>query len=209
MTRRQVLTNGKKEKTAENVEWVKYPQRFTSAAFLSAKLITFFQLNKNLHKKYFPMARNIYNDILRDARVKLTEMFDRNFREQGFFGKRWQATKVSKTNKRGTGSILIVTGAMRRSIRSMLRGNGVVFSSHLPYTALHNEGGNFAVTVRAHSRISRKGNPYTVRAHQRQMSMPQRQFIGDHPKVQEALADIVNKNLQRVSQQLANKFNRR
>ncbi len=32
------------------------------------------------------MAKNIYDDILREARVKLTDMFDNNFREQGFFG---------------------------------------------------------------------------------------------------------------------------
>ncbi len=156
------------------------------------------------------MPRNIYDDILSDARVKLTEMFNNNFREQGFFGQKWVATKTSKVNKRGRGSILIVTGAMRRSIKSYVSGMAVVFSSHLPYTALHNEGGNFAVTVRAHSRTNKKtGNTHTVRAHTRQMSMPQRQFIGDHEKVQEALGDIVFKNLQKFSQRLADNFNRR
>ena len=55
------------------------------------------------------MAKNIYDDILRDARVKLTEMFNNNFREQGFFGQKWVATKVSKTNRRGRGSILNVS----------------------------------------------------------------------------------------------------
>lgn len=83
------------------------------------------------------MPRNIYDDILRDARVKLTELFKDNFRQQGFFGEKWVATKASKTNKRGRGSILIVTGAMRRSIRSMIRGMAVVFTSDRPYTALH------------------------------------------------------------------------
>ncbi len=156
------------------------------------------------------MSRNIYDDILRDARVKLTEMFNNNFREQGFFGQKWVATKTSKVNKRGRGSILIVTGAMRRSIKSYVSGMAVVFSSHLPYTALHNEGGNFAVTVRAHSRTNKKtGKTHTVRAHTRQMSMPQRQFIGDHEKVREALGDIVFKNLQKFSQRLADNFNRR
>ena len=155
------------------------------------------------------MARNIYDDILRDARVKLTEMFNNNFREQGFFGQKWVATKTSKVNKRGKGSILIVTRAMRRSIKSYVSGMAVVFSSHLPYTALHNEGGNFSVTVRAHTRTYKKtGNTYNVRAHARQMSMPQRQFIGDHEKVQQALGDIVFKNLQRFSQRLADNFNR-
>ena len=45
------------------------------------------------------MARNIYDDILRDARVKLTEMFNNNFREQDFFGHKWVATQTSKVNK--------------------------------------------------------------------------------------------------------------
>lgn len=155
------------------------------------------------------MPRNIYDDILRDARVKLTEMFKNNFREQGFFGQKWVATKVSKASKRGQGSILIVTGAMRRSIRSMIRGMAVVFTSNLPYTALHNEGGKFAVTVRAHSRTNRKtGKTHNVRSHYRQMNMPQRQFIGDHEKVQQALGDIVFKRLQEFSQNLADNFNR-
>ena len=155
------------------------------------------------------MSRNIYDDILRDARVKLTELFKNNFREQGFFGQRWVATKVSKTNKRGKGSILIVTGAMRRSIRSQIRGMAVVFSSNLPYTALHNEGGKFSVTIRAHSRTNSKtGNSYSVRSHSRQMNMPQRQFIGDHELVQQALGEIVFKRLQEYSQNLADNFNR-
>lgn len=152
---------------------------------------------------------NIYDRILADARVKLTELFDRNFEEQGFFGKPWKPTKVSKVNSRGAGSILIVTGTMRGSIRSMVRGMAVVFSSNLPYTALHNEGGKFAVNVRAHSRKSAKGNSYEVRQHNRQMNMPQRQFIGDHPKVQEALGSIVNKHLEDFSRKLSQKFNRR
>ena len=153
---------------------------------------------------------NIYDKILKDGRVKLAEMFDRNFTEQGFFGKKWVATKVSKINKAGKkGSILIVTGQMRRSIRAYVRGNSIVFTSNLPYTALHNEGGTFAVAVRAHSRTSKKGKPYSVRSHTRIMSMPQRQFIGEHARVQQALADIVTKNLQQMSEQLAQNFNRK
>lgn len=153
---------------------------------------------------------NIYDKILKDAKVKLTDMFDRNFTEQGFFGKKWVATKASKVNKSGKqGSILIVTGQMRRSIRAYIRGNSIVFTSNLPYTALHNEGGTYAVSVRAHSRTSRKGNTYTVRSHTRNMRMPQRQFIGEHTRVQQQLADIIAKNLQKMSEQLAQNFNRK
>lgn len=151
---------------------------------------------------------NIYDKILKDGKVKLTEMFDRNFSEQGFFGKKWVATKANKINKAGQqGSILIVTGQMRRSIRSYIRGNGIVFTSNLPYTALHNEGGKFAVSVRAHQRSSRNGKTYTVRSHSRMINMPQRQFIGEDAKVQQALSDIVAKNLEQMSEQLAKNFN--
>lgn len=149
---------------------------------------------------------NIYDKILRDARVKLTSMFDNNFREQGFFGDKWVATKVSKTNKAGKkGSILIVTGALRRSIRSHIRGNSVVFTSHLPYASVHNEGSKGSVTVRRHTRTSSKGRSYDVRSHERATNIPQRQFIGDHDKVQQALGDIVYKNLQKFSEDLVKK----
>lgn len=147
---------------------------------------------------------------MRDAHVKLNSMFKDNFREQGFFGNKWAATKVSKTNNRGRGSILIVTGAMRRSIRSSIRGTSVVFTSNLPYTALHNEGGAYTQNVRAHTRISKKtGRSHVVKAHSRTGFMPQRQFIGNHPKVQQALAEIVYKNLGEYMKNLAAKFNKK
>ena len=157
------------------------------------------------------MTANIFDKILRDARVKLNSMFMQNFREQGFFGDKWVATKASKVNSKGQkGAILIASSAMIKSIRAVVSGMAVVFSSHLPYTALHNDGGNFTVNVRAHSRTSRKsGNSHTVRGHPRKVSMPQRQFIGDHPKVQQALADIMFKNLCDFCKELADNFNRR
>ena len=51
------------------------------------------------------------------------------------------------------------------------------------------------------------GKTYNVRSHTRNTTMPQRQFIGEHARVQEALSDIVNKNLQKMSEQLAKQFN--
>lgn len=143
--------------------------------------------------------KNIYDKILKDMRVELHEMFDSNFRAQGFFGKKWKPKK--HLSKGGSRTILIVTGAMRRGIRSQIRGNGVVFTSDKPYTALHNEGGVFMQTVRAHTR-NRGGKTFAVKSHRRAMSMPQRQFIGDHPRVQEAIQKIVAENLHRFSENL-------
>lgn len=148
---------------------------------------------------------NLHNKILKDAQVKLTSMFDDNFRRQGFFGKKWTPTKVSKVNKAGKrGSILIVTGQMRRSVRSQIRGNAVVFTSDLPYTSLHNEGGKFTQRIRTHTRTNRRtGKTYTVRSHTRQITMPKRQFIGDHKEVRQAIKQIVYENITEFFDNLA------
>lgn len=142
--------------------------------------------------------------VLADMRVKLAEMFERNFREQGFFGAKWRPKKV--LSKGGSPTILIVTGAMRRGIRSQVRGRSVIFTSDKPYTALHNEGGVFRQNVPAHYR-GRGGRKHLVRAHTRMMHMPKRQFIGDHEKVQRAIADIMTRHLERISRGLT-KINR-
>ena len=146
-----------------------------------------------------PKNNNIMPAVLRDMRVKLAEMFDQNFREQGFFGAKWRPKKVY--SKGGSPTILIVTGAMRRGIRAQVRGRSVVLTSDKPYTALHNEGGVFRQNVPAHYRNVR-GRRSIVRAHSRMMRMPQRQFIGDHAKVQRAIADIMTRHLERISRDL-------
>lgn len=136
--------------------------------------------------------KKLIGNILSDVKVELTEMFDRNFERKGFFESRWKPRK----NKKAKGSLLHVTGKMRRSIRAAIRGTAVHFSSPLPYTALHNEGGKFTQNVRTHNRTNKRtGKTYTVKAHSRTMTMPKRQFIGDHPDVQRAIGEIVQENI--------------
>lgn len=147
-----------------------------------------------------PKPNELIQNILSDMRVELTEMFDRNFERKGFFDSKWKPRKDKNTK----GSLLHVTGKMRRSIRSAIRGKGVHFSSALPYTSLHNEGGKFAQSVRAHSRtLKRTGKSYSVRSHTRQVSMPKRQFIGDHKEVQQAVQQIVTDNVTQFFDNLA------
>ena len=137
-------------------------------------------------------TNDLIQNILSDMRVELAEMFDRNFERKGFFGYKWKPRK----DKKAKGSLLHVTGKMRRSIRAAIRGRGVHFSSPLPYTELHNKGGKFTQTVRTHNRTNKRtGKTYTVRSHSRAMNMPQRQFIGDHPEVQRAVKQIIHENI--------------
>ncbi|MEG1540026.1 MAG: phage virion morphogenesis protein, partial [Muribaculaceae bacterium] len=134
------------------------------------------------------LMRNIMSDI----KVELCDEFDRNFTRKAFFNKKWVPPKKPKRR----GSLLITTGAMRRSIRATIRGHSLCFSSAKPYTALHNSGGVFSQRVREHSRTHRKSKKsYTVRGHTRNANMPQRQFIGDSPEVQTAIKAIISENL--------------
>jgi phage gpG-like protein len=87
----------------------------------------------------------VVRNILRDLRVELTDEFDKNFERQGFFSEAWQRRR---SPVRPGGTTLVDTGALRRSIGSRIEGDSIVFTSTLPYAAIHNEGGEIAVTAR-------------------------------------------------------------
>ena len=136
--------------------------------------------------------------ILSDMRVELTEEFDRNFERKAFFSDKWK----QRARHNPKGSLLMVTGTMRRSIKSEVRGNGVRFSSAVPYASIHNEGGKGIVMVKAHTKHSKKGKAYQVRSHPRKFNMPQRQFIGDGKRTQELIKGVITDNLKGFDVQL-------
>lgn len=79
--------------------------------------------------------------LISDIRVKLTEEFDRNFERKAFFDRRWPRRRV----EHGKGSLLVVTGTLRRSICSTTTRNGVRTAEvgvrlHLVTKAEHFEG---------------------------------------------------------------------
>lgn len=86
---------------------------------------------------------SLLRGILSDIRVEMGDEFDKNFERQGFFSEAWQRRK---SPMRSGGSILMDTGALRRSIKSRSTGEGITFYSELPYAGIHNEGGNLKVT---------------------------------------------------------------
>lgn len=139
-------------------------------------------------------------DILEDMRVELSEEFDRNFERKGFFSEKWKP----RAHDYPRGSLLMVTGAMRRSTQGEVSGDGVRFSSSLPRTLLHNEGGTGMKPVKAHTRRSKNGKTYNVRAHQRKFNMPKRQFIGDGPETQRIIRGVIDGNLRKFNLSLSN-----
>ena len=84
----------------------------------------------------------IMKNIITDAKVKLTEEFDRNFERKAFFDQPWKTTRGNNAR----GSLMMRTGKLRRSMRSSQTKNGISWSSSLPYASLHNQGGEVVVT---------------------------------------------------------------
>lgn len=143
-------------------------------------------------------GEQLKKDIISDMRVELAEEFDKNFTRKAFFTNKWK----KRRNPNALGSLLVVTGSLRRSIQAKETPDGVRFTSNQPYATLHNEGGNGSVTVRHHTRKSKKGKSYTVRQHNRAVNVPQRQFVGDGQDTQRIINNVIDDNLEQYNQEI-------
>ena len=76
----------------------------------------------------------------------------------------------------------------------------IVWSGNQPYTTLHNEGGKGSVTVRQHTRKSKKGKNYTVKQHTRAVKVPQRQFVGDGKETRQIIENVINHLIMLISE---------
>lgn len=157
---------------------------------------------------------NLITQILNDLRVELADEFDRNFERKAFFGKAWPERR-----RRGKGTLMNVTGTLRRSIRARVSGTSLVFSSSEPHAAIHNDGGTITVTAKmrryfwakyyetggkirykksggiskASIRLSQEAEMWRALALKKvgsKIEIPQRQFLGDAPEVRKIINDV-------------------
>lgn len=163
--------------------------------------------------------KTFLNHVLTDTKVKLTDAFDRNFERKGFFNQKWPEAKLP--NRRG--SLMMRTGTLRRSIRSTIEGSSVRWTSSVPYAGLHNNGGELVITEKmkryfwamyykaigaAKGRKGATQKAFSVEAEYYKalalkkvgetITIPKRQFIGDHPEVKRMVDDIVNFNMKEL-----------
>lgn len=129
-----------------------------------------------------------------------------NFSKQRFVQQNWHDTtpepwkprsaKRRGGEKRQNGAILVDSGHLKRSIRVISANpNRVVIGTDVPYAEMHNEGLDGQVNVCQHTRRSRKGRTYTVRAHTRRVHMPERRFIGESQELTNQLEDLITTEL--------------
>ena len=101
-----------------------------SSAISKCKDTTFFETGKI----YFLMSstKSLWQRLLHDIQVELTEEFDRNFERKAFFDRPWRPRRCERS---GRGSLLQVSGKLRRSLRPVENPeNGTVtWTSSEPY----------------------------------------------------------------------------
>ncbi len=147
-------------------------------------------------------GEDIKRRILSDMKVELADEFDQNFRRKAFFTDAWKARRNPKAN----GSLLLVTGTLRRSVQSAITPKGVRFTSNVPYASIHNEGLKGNVMVKGHWRRGRNGKKHKVKPHNRKVNMPKRQFVGDGPKTQSIIKGVIHDVMKEFEEELKKKL---
>lgn len=160
-------------------------------------------------------ADRVFGRILKDIQVELTDEFDKNFEREAFFSEAW-ARRKSPVHGGRSGHLLVDTGALRGSIRSQIKGESVFFSSDLPYSGIHNEGGEIIVTERMKRFFWAKfrkanGNSWSRKTSESAevefwkmmalkkvgttIKIPCRRFLGVNSDVEKIVREIVEDNL--------------
>lgn len=153
--------------------------------------------------------KNFLQKIVSDLRVELKEEFDKNFERKAFFSKTWKNRILE-----GKGSLMNVTGKLRRSIRAEESGTSIIFSSSEVYAAIHNEGGTIIVTNKMKkyfwAKYKQTGDiKYKYMAMKKagtRIHIPQRQFIGDDDRVVQITREVVQTNVNNSINELTKKL---
>lgn len=166
------------------------------------------------------MANQFYKNIVSDLRVELLDEFDQNFTRKAFFDSAWPEVKMPV--KRGT--LMMRSGALRRSVRARNIPNGVGFSSSMPYAKLQNEGGKIKITAKMKrffwamyyktsgkksKSLGAESNHWKALALKKVgsvLTIRQRQFIGHHPQVDIIVKRVVDNGFQEFNNELKKTF---
>ena len=165
-------------------------------------------------------------NVLKDIKVELDGEFDRNFERKAFFDQPW--APLSPNYNPSEGSMLMRTGALRKSLRSRIDGTKLVYESSLKYAGLQNYGGTVKqdfvpsdkmrrwAWAKARERKEQGDKPgeekfrrmALAKRIKRTIVVPPRPFVGEHPRVWEIAGKGVREEAERTLQEATRNFNR-
>ena len=143
--------------------------------------------NKYFSRLPVKVERAIREDIPKVVANKLAHSFRENFQTESFFGQKWQDVKrrteadESEEGKADARRKILTgrSGNLGRSLQTEVKDGECSVISDLPYSAAHNEG----------TTTAGRGNHTTI---------PQRQFMGDHPAVQKIIEETIVKYIDKA-----------
>jgi phage gpG-like protein len=183
------------------------------------------------------MGNELYKKILRDIRTELSEEFDRNFERKAFFERAWPQTKFP--NKRGSlmmrtgylrrsmrssiegnlirfsssaifadlhnsGGKIRVTAKMKRFFWAMYYANTNAQVHSVKTRGLANSTRNRRLSAEAAMWKAMALKPVGST-----ITIPARQFIGNHPRVDASVNRVVEDNLQELEKYMNSFFKKR
>lgn len=177
-------------------------------------------MSLQLKTDFFKKLSKVQNPAFLNRMVGQAGIMAVNFSKERFVQKNWlnESALGWKARKRpGRGSLMTVSGRLKRSIRKVKQGSYYVYiGTDVPYAQIHNEGGsiNKTVTVKSFSRkrtqraVSEKtgkklkkrvssGETSIVKTHTRKMklTMPERRFLGDSKVLAKNIGDHLSRML--------------
>jgi phage gpG-like protein len=179
--------------------------------------------------------KDLIRNILQDAKVKLVEEFDRNFGRKGFFNQKWPATKHQYSrgslmmrsgklrrgiNAKVQGSSIVISNSMPYAAIHNEGGEVKVTAKMKRYFwAMHYKADGAITKTKSgrdsasqrNKRLSDEAAKWKAMALLKvgtTIKIEQRQFIGHHPKLDNAIKKIVDYNVKELAHGLGNQMRR-
>jgi phage gpG-like protein len=133
-------------------------------------------------KKEVNQALRFFDGLGDDLGQMALNFFDDSWEREGFPDQvmnKWPLRKQKDRNERERGKrgLLMQTGFLRRSGDFRISGDMIIFR-YAGYGEAHNWGFTGRQNVKEHTRNPQGKKKHTVKAHTRQVHIPQRQFVG-------------------------------
>ncbi|PZP42163.1 MAG: hypothetical protein DI598_17255 [Pseudopedobacter saltans] len=157
------------------------------------------------------MMDYIENDVTTVIGVESVNHFKDNFQNEGFDNQKWESRKTKRIGSTDGQKILSKSGDLAESIDYRVEGSTVVIYSDLPYAQIHNEGGKITVTPQmrkyfwANYYAAKDGgmldiaDQYKAMALAKEITIEQRQFMGDSPPLLDSISNKIVRDLTRIA----------
>ena len=152
------------------------------------------------------------NNVMRDLKVELDDEFDRNFERKAFFDRPW--APLSPNYNPSEGSMLMRTGALRRSLHSRIDGTRLIYGGTVRQDFVPSDKMRRWAWAKARERREQGDKPgeekfrrmALAKRIRRTISVPARPFIGEHPRIREIAAEVVRENAEKTLEEAKRAF---